>query len=1032
MNNTNVHYFSLRNFPCRFVCQPLGFSSLTAACLLAGLATLASAQTRYEVRAGSPVEISADSATEDSMLKAASRKLTLEDGTTAGLTVGLNEAGDKLMLAAPLRTKPGEYAVTITSTSAKGIEQKTTMDVVVDALPTVPASATRPPVVLLNGWQTLYSNNCPVATNSSTTFGNLAQYLQSDGVPQVYFFDNCAEDANQPIETLGADLGKFLNSITYDDGTPVTQIDVVAFSMGGLIVRAYLAGLQTNGSLSPPANTLVRNLVLIATPNFGSFLATNSASAIISGTQSAEMIAGSPFLWNLSMWNQHVDDLRGVNAIAVIGNAGTYANNQTGISLANGSDGVVELTSGSLGFVAQQASVTRIVPYCQVDPSAFTNRNLAYSCTAAGIANITRESHPTGQIVRSFLAGTTDWQSIGTTPATDPLLTVNGGTFFGTVSQNDSLVTDITQVIWGTLPLQNGGATNTIFYNNFVYGTGAFQPTSSSLGTIMCGTVTEAIGYFASARCKIGAAIISVGPLLTGPARVVSGGSAITITGATFGYLCNGCKVTATPAGSTAAQTLSVSSWTSTSITAQLPANLTGLVTIAVLGVAEQYGSDTINIMVAAPAAPAAITVSSQSMQFSAAGSQTVQITNSGNGALAWTATASDPWLTVSPESGTAPSTLTVSVSTTGLSAGTYNGSVQIAATGASNTPLSIPVTLTVAAAPPSLVVSPQALSYQYTFGGAVPAAQGISITNGGGGSFSWTASTSDYWLSVSAASGRAPASVSVSVDPSNLAAGTYNGSVQVSSAGVAASPATIAVTLTVQGNPPAGTITGITNAGSFQPGFASATWISIFGTNLSQTNYTWQAGDFVNGQLPTSLRGVSVTINGMPAYVEYIGPTQINVLAPDDATTGSVQVQVTTAKQQSNSLAAQKQQFAPSFFTFGGTSVAAVHADGTLVTASSPAHPGEIVQIYGTGFGPTNPAIATGQLVTTPAMLANTPQITIEGTNAAVAYAGLIEAGLYQFNVTVPASLPNGNAAVLATIGGAQTQTGVSITVQQ
>jgi uncharacterized protein (TIGR03437 family) len=1026
MNSTNIHYFSLRNFPSRFVFQPLGFSSLTAACLIAGLAVSAPAQTRYELRAGTSVEISADSATQDFMLKAASRRLTLPDGTTAGLTVGLNETGDKMMLAAPLRTKPGEYAVTVSSTSDKGVEQKTTMDVVVDALPTVPASATRPPVVLLNGWQTLYTNNCPVATNSTTTFGKLAQYLLSDGVPQVYFFDNCAEDPNQPIETLAADFGKFMNSITYDDGTPVTQIDVVGFSLGGLIVRTYLAGLQLNGTLSPPANTLVRKLVLIATPNFGSFLATNSASVIISGTQSAEILTASAFLWNLNTWNQRVDDLRGVNAIAVIGNAGTYINYLTGASLANGSDGVVGLTSGSLSFVAQQPLVTRIVPYCQVDPSAFTNQNLAYSCTAAGIANVSNVNQFTGQIVRTWLADAPDWQNIGTSPATDPLLSVNGGTFFGMVNQNDAQVTDMTQVFWGSLTLQNGGATNTIFYNDFVYGTGAFTATSSSLGSIMCGTVTEAVGYFNAARCKIGTAIISVGPLLPGAAHVVGAGSAITITGATFGFLCNGCKVTATPVGTTSTQSLTVSSWTDTWITAQLPAGLNGLVNIAVLGV---NGNDTINAMVATRPA---IAVSSGSLQFSATGSQTVQITNGGNGPLAWTATASDPWLSGSPASGTAPSTLTVSVSTTGLSAGTYTGSVQIAAVGASNTPLSIPVSLTVAAAPASLVVAPQSLTYQYTFGGAVPAAQGISITNGGGGSFSWTASTSDYWLNVSAASGAAPASVSVSVDPSNLAAGTYNGSVQITAAGVSGSPATIAVTLTVQGNPPSGTITGITNAGSFQPGFASATWVSIFGTNLSQTTYTWQASDFVNGQLPTSLRGVSVTINGMPAYVEYISPTQINVLAPDDAATGSVQVQVTTAKQQSNSLAAQKQQFAPSFFTLDGTSVAAEHTDGTLISASSPAHPGETVQIYGTGFGPTNPATPTGQLVATPAMLANTVQMTIGGATATVVYGGLVEAGLNQLNVTIPASLPNGNAAITASIGGVQTQTGVSITVQQ
>ena len=136
-------------------------------------------------------------------------------------------------------------------------------------------------------------------------------------------FDNCLEDPNQPIETLAADLGNFLNSIKYSDGTQVPQFDLVGFSMGGLIARAYLAGLQPNQTYLPPANTLVRKLVLIATPNFGSFLAGNSASTILAGTQSAEMLPGSSLLWNLATWNQFGDDLRGVNTIAVIGNAGS-------------------------------------------------------------------------------------------------------------------------------------------------------------------------------------------------------------------------------------------------------------------------------------------------------------------------------------------------------------------------------------------------------------------------------------------------------------------------------------------------------------------------------------------------------------------------------------------------------------------------------------------------------------------------------------------------------------------------------------
>jgi uncharacterized protein (TIGR03437 family) len=1012
-------------------------------------------ETRYEVAAGEPISLAASTDALNFLLNATSRSVAVASGEATGLVASPDKTRDQILLAAPLRTKPGEYTATLSATSATGEHQQATLTVVVKPRQTVPSSATRPPVVLLNGWETGFTGSCPVSSNSTETFGNLAQYLMSDGVPVVYFFDNCAEDPNQPIETLANDLGTFLNTITYDNGQQVPQIDLVGFSTGGLIARAYLAGLQTGGSLTPPVNTLVRDLVLIATPNFGSFLATNYASSFTAGTQSAELISGSSFLWNLATWNQRVDDLRGLNAIAIIGNAGSWVNNGTGISLNNGSDGVVSTTSASLGFVSQKTSVIRIVPYCHVDPGSFTNTALGtFNCSAPGIANITGESHPTSQIVRSFLSGTSDWQSIGSTPATDPLLSLDGGTFFATVNGTGSYVTDVTQVGWGTLLLQVGGDQGTIFYNDFVAGTGDFRVTSQSLGTIDCGTIMEAIAYYAAARCKIDTAIISVGPLANVPGRVINPGSAITITGNDFGFLCNGCKVVATPAGATTGDTLSVSSWTGTSITAQLPSSLSGLITISVLS---ETGNDSITIMVASPST---IAVTPTSLQFTtsvggtASSSQSIQIANSSSGTLTWTATASaasgGSWLSVAPASGTAPSTISVSVSTAGLGAGTYTGSIQITATGASNTPLAIPVTLTVAAPSPTLTVTPQTLSFQYTAGGAVPDAQTISIANAGGGTLSWTASASDFWLSVSAASGTAPASLSVSVNPANLAAGTYAGSVQISSPGATGSPALVAVMLVVQGNQPAGTIAGITNAASYQPGFAPAAWVAIFGTNLSQTTYGWQAADFVNGQLPTSLHGVSVTINGIPAYVQYISPTQINVLAPDDASLGAgssqvpvqVAVQVTTAGQASNTINGQEQEFAPAFFTIGSSKyVAAEHADYTLIgptglipgVVTQPAQPGETVMLYGTGFGPTNPVSPTGQLVTMSAMLpANSVEITIGGVNASVSYAGLVEAGVYQFNVTIPSGLANGDAAVVATIDGVQTQTGVSITVQQ
>jgi uncharacterized protein (TIGR03437 family) len=1005
-------------------------------------------ETRYQLRAGEAIPIRAPQETLHFLANAGSRRvevLTPDTALSGGrLVAAPNRAGDQILLGASLRMTPGEYTVKIAASNAAGEERQASLAVTVLPLVSVPSNAKRPPVVLLNGWQTGFTNTCPVAASSSETFGNLAQYLVADGVPVVYLFDNCREDAGQSIETLGNDLGDFLNTIKYDTGAQVPEIDLVGFSMGGLIARAYLAGLQPNQTLTPPTTTLVHNLVLIATPNFGSFVAGNYVTTISAGSQSAELAPGSAFLWNLANWNQRTGDLRGVSSIAVIGNAGDYTSGiSSGNTLPNASDGLVSLTSASLGFAAEPAA-TRIVPYCHVDPGAFANANFGtFACNAAGIANVSSTSHFTGLIVRSFLAGTSDWQSIGTPADKDPYLSKNGAMYFAMVDTRGSFVSDLTGVTFGNVPLVNGAHTGIVFYVDFVSGTGALTATSSTLGTKNCAASwPEPLGFTSALRCKLSTVIFSVGPLTGTGGRTVNARSTIAIAGSGFGDspCSSGCNVTATPAGSNTSQQLTTTAWTNTSITATLPATLTGLVTIQV---SAAPGTDAIAAMLIPQSTLAA---APDNLQFASTVSgeapapQSIEIANSGSGTLSWTATASATWLTVTPDSGTAPSTLSVSVSTADLSAGTYTGSIQIAAAGAANTPASIGVTLTITEAQASLAVPPQALTFQYTYGGALPPAQSLAITNAGGGTLAWTASTSAYWLGVSAASGGAPASLAVSVNPANLAAGTYTETVQIAAAGAIGSPSQVSVTLVVTGTQPAAGITAVASAASYQPGLASGTWISIFGSNLSASTYTWQDSDFLNGQLPTSLQGVSVAINGVAAYVAYISPTQINLLAPDDLTIGTVQVQVTAARQNSNALGAPKTLLAPAFFTLGGGAyVAALHTDYSLVGApgllpgvvTQPARPNETIVLYGTGFGPTNPPLPAGQLVTAAAPLPDLPQIRIGGIAAAVAFAGLVGPGLYQFNVTVP-NLPNGDAAVLATIGGAATQTGVSVTVQQ
>ena len=129
----------------------------------------------------------------------------------------------------------------------------------------------------------------------------------------------------------------------------------------------------------------MRKVVFIAEPNFGSFIAQDI------GTQTAEMIPGSPLLWELATWNQGSDDLRGVDAVAIVGNAGSWNN------LSNASDGVVSLTSGSIGFARDQ-SRTRILPYCHITPSLLVD--LVMECsTQPGIAEIDSPMHPTWAII---------------------------------------------------------------------------------------------------------------------------------------------------------------------------------------------------------------------------------------------------------------------------------------------------------------------------------------------------------------------------------------------------------------------------------------------------------------------------------------------------------------------------------------------------------------------------------------------------------------------------------------------------------
>ena len=231
-----------------------------------------------------------------------------------------------------------------------------------------------------------------------------------------------------------------------------------------------------------------------------------------------------------------------------------------------------------------------------------------------------------------------------------------------------------------------------------------------------------------------------------------------------------------------------------------------------------------------------------------------------------------------------------------------------------------------------------------------------------------------------------------------------------------------------------------------------TGSFVTITGQSLSTSTRNWLPSDVVglNG-LPMSLDGVSVTIDGKSAAVSYISPTQINVQAPTTSSLGPGVPVVVKNSSGTASGTATLQAYAPAFFPFvqpGGASttaplyvVAVNNSDGSFTApanyypapvTSRPAKPGEYVQLWGTGFGPTNPPVPAGQIVSVASPLADLTQLQVRigGVPATVQYAGLGYAGDYQINVLIPALL-DGDQLIVATINGVTSQPGISIRIK-
>jgi uncharacterized protein (TIGR03437 family) len=285
---------------------------------------------------------------------------------------------------------------------------------------------------------------------------------------------------------------------------------------------------------------------------------------------------------------------------------------------------------------------------------------------------------------------------------------------------------------------------------------------------------------------------------------------------------------------------------------------------------------------------------------------QSLAITSSGN-QFSYTVAASTTnggnWLTANSTSGTSPGGATISVNPTGLSAGTYNGTINITAPGAVNSPLSIPVTFTVSSQP-TLLTTPSQVTVNYTTGTSNPAPVGLAVLASNSSAMSYTAAASSAsWFSITGTSGTTPGNIIITVNPSGLPTGSYAGSITLTSAAAANSPLTVPITLNV--NPPAPpgpplqlsqTQLSFTASPGSQPSpqtISVTTSTPVTGLTLATGGGSWLSATLSSTGTP-SVVSVSVSASGLPNGT-YTGVVVVSAPGTSAAVTVPVTMTVTS-----------------------------------------------------------------------------------------------------------------------------------------
>ena len=245
--------------------------------------------------------------------------------------------------------------------------------------------------------------------------------------------------------------------------------------------------------------------------------------------------------------------------------------------------------------------------------------------------------------------------------------------------------------------------------------------------------------------------------------------------------------------------------------------------------------------------------------------------------------------------------------------------------------------------------------------------------------------------------------------------------------------------------------INGIANAASFTGPIAPNSLATAFFSGITGTTAAMaSAADLFAGRFPLELGCIAIEIGGVRAPVTYTGLSQINFQIPVSAVSGVTTTRLILNPGRANEVRGTVlngptiQASAPGLFTLNGTSVAAQAADFTLIgnPATFPgaraARPGEVILLYATGLGLTEPVYQSGEIPAATAAIRGSLTVNFGGIAVAPAdilYAGVTQgsiSGLYQINLRVPAAVANGTVPVQIAVDGVTSQSDVTIPVQR